>query len=81
MTEVVGETSRDLRYSFIACHGNYMHRPTCVIFKCVVAWKTVPFHDEKLLKILYIQETIPYRTETRKKNEFYDTDFLVSVLK
>ena len=30
---------------------------------------------------LYIQEIIPYRTETRKKNEFYDTDFLVSVLK
>ena len=66
-----GETSRDLMYSFRACHGNCMHRRTCVVSKCVVVWKTVPFHDEKLMKnTLYIPETIPSRTETRKKTWF-----------
>ena len=67
MTEVVGETSCDLRYSFIACHGNCMHHPTCVIFKCVVAWKTVPFHDEKLLKILYIFKKLFHTAQKRGK--------------
>ena len=63
-----GETSRDLMYSFRACHGNCMHRRTCVVSKCVVVWKTVPFHDEKLMKnTLYIPETIPSRTKTKKK--------------
>ena len=66
-----GETSRDLIYSFRACYENCMHRRTCVVSKCVVAWKTVPFHDEKLMKnTLYIPETIPSRTETRKKTWF-----------
>ena len=76
-----GETSRDLMYSFIACHGNCMHRPTCVIFKCVVAWKTVPFHDEKLLKILYIFKKLFHTAQKRGKKKICDTDFLVSVLK
>ena len=63
-----GETSRDLMYSFRACHGNCMHRRTCVVSKCVVVWKTVPFHDEKLMKnTLYIPENIPSRTKTKKK--------------
>ena len=65
-----GETSRGLMYSFKACRGNCMHRRTCVVSKCVVVWKTVPFHDEKLMKnTLYIPETIPSRTETRKSDE------------
>ena len=65
-----GETSRGLMYSFKACRGNCMHRRTCVVSKCVVVWKTVPFHDDKLMKnTLYIPETIPSRTETRKSDE------------
>ena len=77
-----GETSRGLMYSFKARHGNCMHRRTCVVSKCLVLWKTVPFHDEKLMKnTLYIPETIPSCTETREKNDFYETDFLVSILK
>ena len=65
-----GETSRDLIYSFRVCYENCMHRRTCVVSKCVVVWKTVPFHDEKLMKnTLYIPETIPSRTETRKSDE------------
>ena len=65
-----GETSRGLMYSFKACRGNCMHRRTCVVSKCVVVWKTVPFHYEKLMKnTLYIPETIPSRTETRKSDE------------
>ena len=65
-----GETSRDLMYSFEACHVNCMHHRTCVVSKCVVVWKTVPFHDQKLMKnTLYIPETIPSRTETRKSDE------------
>ena len=71
-----GETSRELMYSFRACHGNCMHRRTCVVSKCVVVWKTVPFHDEKLMKnTLFIPETIPSRTETRNESEFCDADF------
>ena len=65
-----GETSRGLMYSFKACRGNCMHRRTCVVSKCVVVWKTVPFHDEKLMKnTLYIPETILSRTETRKSDK------------
>ena len=65
-----GETSRDLMYSFRACHGNCMHRRTCVVSKCVVVWKTVPFHDQKLMKnTLYIPESIPSHTETRKSDK------------
>ena len=65
-----GETSRGLMYSFKACRGNCMHRRTCVVSKCVVVWKTVPFHDQKLMKnTLNIPETIPSRTETRKSDE------------
>ena len=63
-----GKTSRDLTYHIKACHGNCMHHPTCVVFKCAVAWKTAPFHERKSLKnTLHIPETIPSRTETRKK--------------
>ena len=65
-----GETSRGLVYSFKSCRGNCMHRRKCVVSKCVVVWKTVPFHDEKLMKnTLYIPETIPSCTETRKSDE------------
>ena len=65
-----GETSRGLMCSFKACRGNCMHRRTCVVSKCVVVRKTVPFHDEKLMKnTLYIPETIRSRTETRKGDE------------
>ena len=36
----------------------------------------MPFHDEKLMKnTLFIPESMPSRTETRKKSEFYDADF------
>ena len=36
----------------------------------------MPFHDEKLMKnTLFIPESMPSRTETRKKIEFYDADF------
>ena len=36
----------------------------------------MPFHDEKLMKnTLFIPETIPSRTETRKESEFCDADF------
>ena len=77
-----GETSRDLTYHIKACHGNCMHHPTCVVFKCVVAWKTAPFHDRKSLKnTLHIPETIPSRTETRKKMNSTILIFLVSILK
>ena len=52
-----GETSRGLMYSFKACRGNCMHRRTCVVSRCVVVWKTVPFHGKKLMKnTLYIPE-------------------------
>ena len=65
-----GETSRGLMYSFKACRGNCMHRRTCVVSKCVVVWKTVPFHDQKLMKnTLYIPESIPSHTETRKSDK------------
>ena len=37
-----GETSRDLTYS--------LHSRTRVVSKCRVVWKTVPFHDKKLMK-------------------------------
>ena len=68
--------SRDLTCPITACQANCNHRRTCVISKCVVVWKTVPFHDEKLMKNpLFIPESIPSRTETRKKSEFYDADF------
>ena len=74
--------SRDLTCPITACQANCNHRRTCVVSKCVVVWKTVPFHDEKLMKnTLYIPETIPSCTETREKNYFYETDFLVSILK
>ena len=63
--------SRDLMCSLIACRGNCMHRRTCVVSKCIVVWKTVPFHDEKLLKnTSYIPETIQSHTETRKKMNY-----------
>ena len=75
-----GETSRDLTYHIKACHGNCMHHPTCV--KCAVAWKTALFHDRKSLKnTLHIPETIPSRTETRKKMNSTILIFLVSILK
>ena len=68
--------SRDLTCPITACQANCNHRRTCVVSKCVVVWKTVPFHDEKLLKnTLFIPETIPSRAETRKKSEFYDAVF------
>ena len=68
--------SRDLTCPITACQANCNHRRTCVVSKCVVAWKTVPFHDEKLMKnTLFIPETIPSRAETRKKSEFYDAVF------
>ena len=68
--------SRDLTCPITACQANCNHRRTCVVSKCVVVWKTVPFHDEKLLKnTLFIPETIPSRVETRKKSEFYDAVF------
>ena len=68
--------SRDLTFPITACQANCNHRRTCVVSKCVVVWKTVPFHDEKLMKnTLFIPETIPSRTETRKKSEFCDADF------
>ena len=35
----------------------------------------MPFHDEKLLKILYIFKKLFHTTQKRGKNEFYDTDF------
>ena len=74
--------SRDLACPITACQANCNHRRTCVVSKCVVVWKTVPFHDEKLLKnTLFIPETIPSRAETRKKSEFYGAVFLVSILK
>ena len=77
-----GETSRDLTYHIKACHGNCMHHPTCVVFKCAVAWKTALFHDRKSLKnTLHIPETIPSRTETRKKMNSRILIFLVSILK
>ena len=77
-----GETSRDLTYHIKACHGNCMHHPICVVFKCVVVWKTAPFHDRKSLKnTLHIPETIPSRTETRKKMNSRILIFLVSILK
>ena len=63
-----GETSRDLMCSLKACHANCMHRWKCVVFKCVVAWKTVPFHDRKLLKnTLKISRNyfIPHRNEEK----------------
>ena len=63
--------SRDLTCSLIACRGNCTHRRTCFVSKCIVVWKTVPFHDEKLLKnTSYIPETIQSRTETRKKMNY-----------
>ena len=36
--------------TFKACHGNCMHRRTCVVSKCIATWKTVPFHDMKLMR-------------------------------
>ena len=51
--------SRDLTCPITACQANCNHRRTCVVSKCVVVWKTVPFHDEKLMKnTLFIPETI-----------------------
>ena len=77
-----GETSRDLTYHIKARHGNCLHHPTCVVFKCVVAWKTARFHDRKSLQnTLHIPETIPSRTETRKKMNSRRLIFLVSILK
>ena len=77
-----GETSRDLTYHIKACHGNCMHHPICVVFKRVVVWKTAPLHDRKSLKnTLHIPETIPSRTETRKKMNSTILIFLVSILK
>ena len=68
--------SRDLACPITACQANCNHRRTCVVSKCVVVWKTVPFHDEKLMKnTLFIPETIPSRAKTRKKSEFYDAVF------
>ena len=77
-----GETSRDLMCSLKACHANCMHRWKCVVFKCVVAWKTVPFHDRKLLKnTLQISRNyfIPHRNE--EKMNYAIMIFLVSILK
>ena len=60
--------SRDLTCPITACQANCNHRRTCVVSKCVVVWKTVPFHDEKLMKnTLFIPETMLF--------------FLVSILK
>ena len=72
-----GETSRDLSYSLKACHANCMHRQTFV-----VVWKTLPFHDEKLIK-KYLIYSRNYSNQHRdeEKNEFYNTNSLVSILK
>ena len=52
-----GETSRGLMYSLKAFHENCMHHRSCVVSKCRVASKIVPFHDEKLMKdTIYIPQ-------------------------
>ena len=62
-----GETSRDLMYSFRACHGNCMHRRTCVVSKCVVVWKTAISRreiDENYL--MYSRNySIPHKNEEK----------------
>ena len=75
------ETSRDLTYSFIACHGNCMHRPTCH-FQMRCCMENCAISRREIVKKYFIYSrnySIPHRNE--EKNEFYNTDFLVSVLK
>ena len=74
--------SRDLTCPITACQANCNHRRTCVVSKCVVVWKTVPFHDEKLMKnTLFIPESIPSRKKRGKKVNSTMLIFLVAILK